>query len=179
MVDILLAKLRDRFSLLSDPRYKNKQRDLCSYLMSAFAMFHLKDPSLHHYRLNYAARSENLSQVYGIETLHSDSAMRKVIDSISPTELQEVFSDLLQMLEKEGIMDDYKILSDCHIIAFDGTEHYCNTTSTDKPCEHCLTREYRNKQGEVTKTTYHHQALAGVLVHPSHKEVFPVNAESI
>ena len=44
-----------------------------------------------------------------------------------------------------------------HCILFDGTQHYC---SAKKPCEHCLTKVYRNKKKEeVTKTTYSHQAF--------------------
>lgn len=38
---------------------------------------------------------------------------------------------------------------------------------------------HRNKKGAVTQTTYHHQALAGVLAHYDHKEVFPVACEAI
>jgi hypothetical protein len=179
MLDILLSSLKVGFGLVTDPRYKNKQNSLVSYLMSSFAVFHLKDPSLHHYRVNYPERSANLSRVYGIETLYSDSAIRDALDIVEPSELQKIFSIPLQMLEQQGVMQEYKVLGNYHAIAFDGTEHYCNTTATDKPCEHCLVKEYRNKKGEVTKTTYHHQALAGVMVHPSHKEVFPINAEAI
>jgi hypothetical protein len=179
MLDILLGKLKLGFGLVRDPRYKNKQNSLTSYLLSSFSMFHLKDPSLHHYRVNYPERSANLSRIYGIETLYSDSAIRDTIDIIKPAELQNLFSIPLQLLEEQGVMAEYKVLKKYHVVAFDGTEHYCNTTATDKPCEHCLVKEHRNKKGELTKTTYQHQALAAVMVHPSHKEVFPINAEAI
>jgi hypothetical protein len=179
MTDTLLGKLKQGFGSVVDGRYKNKQHPLVNYLMSAFCIFHLKDPSLHHFRINYEERSENLRRVYGIERLYSDSAIRDAIDLIQPTELQKMFSISLQTLEEQGVISDYKVLKDYHVIAFDGTEHYCNTTANDKPCEHCLVKEHHNKKGEVTKTTYHHQALAGVMVHPKHKEVFPINAEAI
>jgi hypothetical protein len=154
MVDILLNALKTDFGLLADPRYKNKQNSLVSYLMSAFSIFHLKDPSLHHYRINYPERSANLMRIYGIETLYSDSAIREAIDIMKPSELQKMFAIPLQMLEAQEVMSKYKVLNDYHIVAFDGTEHYCNTTAKDKPCEHCLVKEHRNKKGEVTKTTY-------------------------
>ncbi len=179
MVDILLSKLKTGFELVGDSRYKNKQNPLSTYLMSAFSIFHLKDPSLHHYRNNYPERSENLKRIYGIETLYSDSAIREAIDMVNPSDLQKTFSIPLQVIEKEGVMQKYKVLKDYHVLAFDGTEHYCNTTAKDKPCEHCLVKEHRNKKGEVTQTTYYHQALAGVMVHPFHKEVFPINVEAI
>lgn len=179
MVDILLGKLHSGFSLVSDPRYQNKQNPLVSYLMSAFSIFHLKDPSLLHYRLSYPERSDNLQRIYGIETLYPDSTIRDTIDMIKPSDLQNMFSIPLQHIEEQGVMEEYKVLKDYHVIAFDGTEHYCNTTANDNPCGHCLVKEHRNKRGEITKTTYHHQALAGVMVHPSRKEVFPINAEAI
>jgi hypothetical protein len=179
MVDTLLSNLKTGFGLLADARYKNKQNPLVSYLMSAFSIFHLKDPSLHHYRLNYPERSANLLRIYGIETLYSDTAIREAIDIMQPSELQKMFVIPLQMLEEQGVMSEYKVLNDYLVVAFDGTEHYCNTTAKDKPCEHCLVKEHRNKKGEVTKTTYHHQALAAVMVHPKHKEVFPINTEAI
>jgi hypothetical protein len=90
MVDILLKKIKTGFSLVMDTRYKNKQNSLTSYLMSAFSLFHLKDPSLH-YRHNYPERSANLSRIYGIETLYSDSAIWNAIDIIKPSELQKMF----------------------------------------------------------------------------------------
>ena len=179
MVDKLIQGIKTAFSNVSEHRYKNAQIPLSDYLQSAFAMFHLKDPSLHHYRVNYDERSANLERIYGITELPSDTAMREGIDGILPAHLQECFRYPLQVLEKEGVMNSYKVLSRYTTFLFDGTEHYCNKNSDEPPCPHCLTKEHKNKQGEVTKTTYHHQALGCVLAHPDHKEVFPVAAEAI
>jgi hypothetical protein len=139
-------------------------------------MFHLKDPSLHHYRLNYPEREANLERVYGIEYLPSDSAMREAIDGIQPEALRACYKAPLQELEKQGITKEYLVLGRYQCLLFDGTEHYCSCSTA---CEHCLAKVHRNKKGEVTKTTYRHQALAGVMAHPSHKEVFPVACEPI
>lgn len=54
-----------------------------------------------------------------------------------------------------------------------------NIIVAPRPREHCLTKAHRNKKGEVTKTTYHHQALAAVIAHQKSKEVFPLACEAI
>ena len=176
MVDKLLQGIKSVFLSVKEHRYQNAQFSLADYLQSAFAMFHLKDPSLHHYRINYGERSANLSRIYGVNFLPSDSAMREAIDYIEPSEIEKAFEVPLQVLEKKGLIHDYKVLSHYTCILFDGTEHYC---TCNHACEHCLTKVHRNKKGEVTKTTYHHQALVGVIANHGHKEVFPVACEAI
>jgi Transposase DDE domain len=178
MVDSLILSLKTAFGTVKEHRYKNAQTPLADYLQSGFAMFHLKDPSLHHYRINFKEREANLSRIYGIDTLHSDSAMREAIDGIDPKDLQKCFKVPLQMLNEMGITKEYKVLGKYNCLLIDGTEHYCTCTS-DAPCEQCLTKVHRNKKGEVTKTTYHHQALGCVMAHPEHKEVFPIVSEAI
>lgn len=176
MVDNLIRGIKSAFSEVEEHRYKNAQIPLSDFLQSGFAMFHLKDPSLHQYRLNYPEREANLERIYDIKSLHSDSAIREAIDGICPEEVRACFRVPLQVLEKEGIVKEYRVLGRYTCLLFDGTEHYC---SAEAPCEHFLTKVHRNKKGEVTKTTYHHQALAAVMAHPGSKEVFPVACEPI
>lgn len=176
MVNKIIEILKKSFSEVKGHRYKNSQIELSDYLTSAYAMLHLKDPSLHHYRINYEERSSNLQRIYGINELRSDSAMREGLDGILSSELQSCFKPCLELLDNQGIMEEYKVLDKYQCLLFDGTEHYCSCTN---PCEHCLTVEHKNKKGEVTTTTYHHKALACVMAHYEHKEVFPVCCEAI
>jgi hypothetical protein len=176
MIDTLIRGMKSVFSKVEEHRYKNAQIPLGDFLQSGFAMFHLKDPSLHQYRLNYPEREANLKRIYDINSLHSDSAIREAIDGIRPEDIRSCFRLPLEVLEKEGITEGYRVLGRYTCLLFDGTEHYC---SAETPCEHCLTKVHRNKKGEVTKTTYHHQALAAVMAHPGNKEVFPVACEPI
>lgn len=176
MVDKLIQSIKIGFKQVTEHRYKNARIYLEDYLQSAFAMFHLKEPSVHQYRLNYPEREENLQNIYHVNFLPSDSAMREGIDGINPADIQECYKIPHQQLVEHGIMDEYKVLERYQVVLFDGTQHYC---SAKTPCEHCLKKEYRNKKGEVTKTTYSHQALAAVMAHPDHKEVFPIACEAI
>lgn len=176
MIDNIIQGIKIGFEQVTEHRYINAQIALADYLQSAFAMFHLKDPSLHQYRLNYPEREENLKNIYHVNFLPSDSAMREGIDGINPDDIQECFKIPHQQLVEHGIMDEYKVLGSYQAILFDGTQHYCTAKT---PCSHCLKKEYRNKKGKITKTTYSHQALATVMAHPNHKEVFPIANEAI
>lgn len=176
MVDKLIQSIKTGFKQVSEHRYKNASIHLDDFLQSAFAMFHLKDPSVHQYRLNYPERADNLERIYKINFLPSDSAMREGIDGVNPNDIQECFKIPLAELSKQGIIDEYQVLNQYQAILFDGTQHYC---SAKTPCEHCLKKVYRNKKGEITKITYSHQALAAVMAHPDSKEVFPIACEAI
>lgn len=176
MVDSLIRGIKSAFGDIQEHRYQNAQISLSDFLQSGFAMFHLKDPSLHHYRLNFPERKANLERIYQISFLSSDSAMREAIDGIEPGQIRECFKVPLQELEKQDVLAEYRVLERYHCLLFDGTGHYCGATT---PCEHCLTKVHRNKKGEVTRTTYHHQALAAVMAHYENKEVFPVACEAI
>jgi hypothetical protein len=176
MVDELLKRIKQSFDGIEEHRYKNNHYSLSDYLSSSFSMFHLKDSSLHHYRINYVERSSNLERIYGIKSLPSDSAMREGIDGILPKYIQDCFDPLLQVIEKEGIINEYKVLGRYTAFSCDATANY---SSCQTSCEHCLTKVHKNKKGEITKTTYHHQALAAILMHYNHKEVFPISCEAI
>jgi Transposase DDE domain len=176
MVDSLILNIKKGFSGIEEYRYKNAQIPLGDIVQTAYTMFHVKDPSLHHFRINYPQREANLKRIYGITSLPSDAGMREAIDGINPKNIQEVFKIPLEVLEKEGIMNEYKVLNRYNCVLIDGTEHYC---SCKTPCEHCLSKVHRNKKDEVTKTTYHHQALSCVMAHYNHKEVFPIACEAI
>ena len=125
MIDKLIQGIKRAFDKVTEHRYKNAQIPLGDYLQSAFAMFHLKDPSLHQYRTNYPEREANLERVYGITNLPSDTGMREGIDGIAPKDIQECFNVPLQVLEKEGIMTQFQVLGDYNSILIDGSEHYC------------------------------------------------------
>ena len=176
MIDKLIQGIKTRFKQVTDSRYKNSSYDLDDYLQSAFAMFHLKDPSLHHYRISYPEREANLERVYAINVLPSDSAMREGIDNIKPSELQDCFEVPLEILKNQGVFKVCEVLGGHQAILFDATQHYC---SCKTPCEDCLVKHHRNRKGEITKITYSHQALAAVMAHPSCKQVFPISSEAI
>lgn len=176
MVDLLINLVKQCLGKVKDTRKENQTYSLSSMLRLAFAMFHLKDASLSSFRGQYEVRAENLSRVYGVLDLPGDTALREAIDTVVPSELQGIFADVVSFMQEHGVLKSYKVLKTVSkdgytVVAIDGTQHYC---SGKKSCPHCLTKVSRT--GE---TTYFHQALGAVVVHPDKATVFPVGAEAI
>jgi len=171
MIDQLIRQVGDQFSKITDHRADNSSYYLSDSLKGALAMFSLKDPSLLTFRKRFGQRQENLRRIFGLEQVPGDTAMRKSIDGVQPSEIQEVFNLPLSHVRQESLWKERHVLGGYVSIDIDGTQHYC---SNKKSCPHCLVKKFRNGQEQ-----YYHQLLAAVQTHPQHKEVFPVAGEAI
>lgn len=87
--DALHALLRARFRQIAGQRQDGGAIPLVDALLSAFAMFSLKDPSL----LAFDARrhDRNLQNLYGIGQVPSDTHMREILDPLDPEQLRPAF----------------------------------------------------------------------------------------
>jgi hypothetical protein len=173
MIDSLISKVKDALDTVEDHRMAegNLQYGLGDVLMSAFAMFHLKDPSLLVFRQRVEERWANLERVYKIRSIPKDTAMREALDGVDPLRISEQFGVVHQVLEDHGLWKERMVLGNYLAISADGTQHYC---SSKKACAHCLVKHKRNGQ-----THYHHQLLAAVQVHPQQATVFPMDVEAV
>ena len=174
LMDEMISKVRGCFSAIPEHRTTTKgnlQYSLTDCLSMAYSMFALKDPSLAVYRKEYPNRAENLSRVFGLASIPSDTAMRETLDGIEYTHLEDVFKPCLDVLTEEKVFQNRLVLGDYLAFSSDGTGTYC---SGKKNCKHCLIKNLKNG-----KTLYHHQLLASVNVHPKDKEVFPIAVEPI
>jgi hypothetical protein len=176
VVDNLIADLQEQFSNIKDHRSSlNQKIALKDVLLSGFALFSLKDSSLLEYIHQYKTRQSNLKTVYGIQKCPSDTAMRQILDEVEPSQLQELPSRYIQLLDEEGCLSPFELkgehLSNHLLIPLDGTQYYC---SKKVGCPCCLTKKH--KDGTMT---YHHNALSAVIVHPNLSEVLVVATEDI
>ena len=171
MTDELIQLVRAGFEKVKDPRRENSKLELPNLLNLSFSMFHLKDASLSSYREQYSVRAENLERVYGVNVLPGDTALRESIDKVLPSELQALFKPLLGFLKKQGVLKKRHVLGEYIAVSVDGTQHYCSGV---KGCPQCMVKNHRNG-----KTTYYHQLLGAVAVHPDQSTVFPVACEAI
>ena len=171
MIDNLIQCVRQDFAKIADHRDTNTTYDLDDLLMTGFAMFSLKDPSVSCFRELYPVRSANLKSVYGIDSLASDTALREGLDGVNPVDLQASFKVPLDLLRKKGVFKSRYVLGSYVAIAFDGTGHYC---SGKTQCPQCLVKNHRNG-----KQTFYHQLLGAVAVHPEQSTVFPIACEAI
>lgn len=92
-VDRLLEIVQEKFSEVLDGRTGKVEISLRDALMSGFALFSLKEPSL----LAFDKRRkepENLQRIYHIETIPSNTQMRTILDNVSPDELRVMYKRL-------------------------------------------------------------------------------------
>jgi hypothetical protein len=170
-VDNLLKIIRVRFDEVQDHRASNRVVSLTDALMSAFAMFSLKDSSL----LEFEARREkddNLKRIYHLGAIPSDSQMRTILDEVSPEAIAPLFKDVFEPLEQSEVLSEMVYLGGYYLLTLDGTGYF---SSKKVHCDTCLEKKNR-KTGEIT---YSHQLLGGAIVHPDCKEVFPLMPEAI
>jgi hypothetical protein len=168
--DALLALLRQGFRDIADHRPNGSPNTLVDALMSAVAMFSLKDPSL----LAFEGRrnDDNLKNLFGIERIPSDTHMREVLDPLDPETLRPLFSDVFSELQRGKALEPFVFYQGCYLLLLDGTGYF---SSQAIHCDACL-QKVNQKTGEVT---YQHQMLGAAIAHPDHREVIPLAPEPI
>ena len=173
-MDVEISKLKELFSEVKDKRASNCSHKLKDILMSGYAMFNQKHPSLLSFEKQNEVEKANLKEVFGIEKICTDAQMRNVLDKIEPNFIRDYFPKQFELLEKSGFVDEYqyKIGSKKYlIVSNDGVQHF---SSKNCSCDKCLKKQHSN--GSIT---YHHNMLCGALVHPNKREVFILDSEPI
>ena len=169
--DSLHKLLHDCFDRIPDHRLGQPKISLGDALMSGFAMFSLKDPSLLAFDDRRHDPNDNFRTIYGINSVPSDTQMRTILDPVDPDSLRSGFTDVFRRLQRGKVLEDYAYLNGAYLVSLDGTTYY----NSDKiHCPSCLAKRHRN--GVVS---YYHQLLAAALVHPDLKEVIPLAPEPI
>lgn len=168
--DGLHALIRASFERLADGRQPGAIISLPDALLSAFAMFSLKDPSL----LAFDARrnDENMKRLYGIGQVPSDTQMRAILDPVDPLSLRPVFNDVLRVAQRGKLLEEFAFHENGYLVALDGTGYF----SSEKIHCPCCLEKVDSKTGEIT---YSHQMLGAAIVHPDRKEVLPLAPEPI
>lgn len=168
--DAMIATLRQRFAALPDTRTAPTY-SLADTLMAGFALFALKDPSLLAFDKRRRDPNSNLRTIYGIERVPCDSQLREILDPVDPQTLRPCFTDLFRHLQRGKALETFVYYEGHYLMAFDGSQYFSSNTVH---CPHCQERHHRNGT-----TTYSHQMLGAVLVHPDHREVLPLMPEPI
>lgn len=168
--DGLFAMLRSRFGRIWDHRGEDPPITLTDALMSGFAMFSLKDPSL--LAFEQRRNDENMMSLFGIKRVPSDTRMREILDVLAPKELRTPFVDIFRQLQRGKALESFVFHQGCYLLSLDGTGHF---SSQRIHCNSCL-EKVKKATGEIT---YQHQMLGAVLVHPEHREVIPLAPEPI
>jgi hypothetical protein len=147
----LFKLVRRGFGNIEEHRVMNIEIDLVDALMSGFAMFSLKDPSLLAFDQR-RAKPENLRQVFGIEKIPSDTQLRVILDEVKPEELRPLFKAVFQQLQRGKVLEKMTFMGKYYLASIDGTGYFSSKTVH---CESCLQRQNK-RTGEIT---YSHQML--------------------
>lgn len=169
-LDYLVDMVRQKLLSLEDPRNRSVDYSFHDLVMSGFAMFHFKYPSMHRFETQTASEQENLHQLFKIDNLCSDTHLRSILDQVNPSNLTDLYPQGINLLNQVGVLKSYKY-KDYLISSLDGVQHF---SSNEVHCENCLKKEHQN--GTVT---YHHNMLCAALVHPNQREVFIMGSEPI
>jgi hypothetical protein len=167
--DALFALIHKAFSSLGDHRSGTPDISLADALMSAFAMFSLKAPSLLAFDKERA--EGNLHHLYGIERTPCDTSMREILDPVEPDALRPVFKQVFRQLQRSKALQEMEFVQGHYLLALDGTGYFC---SNQIHCASCLATHHRN--GTLT---YAHHMLGAALIHPDKREVIPLMPEPI
>src|SRR5262245_13587100 len=167
--DALFRLVHTDFGNIPDYRPAEMDIALSDVLMSAFAMFSLKAPSLLAFDKERA--EGNLHTIYGIERVPCDTYMRERLDPLSPKWLRPVFKSVFRQLQRGKALEEMVFLDGHYLLALDGTGYFSSTTIH---CASCLHTVHRN--GSVT---YAHQMLGAAIIHPDVRVVIPLMPEPI
>jgi hypothetical protein len=167
--DALFGLLRTRFADIADYRPGDPDIALTDALMSAFALFSLKSPSL--LAFDKERTEGNLQRVYGIERVPCDTTMREILDPVDPESLRPLFQHVFRALQRGKALEHMVFVEGHYLLALDGTRYF---SSQQIHCASCLETHHRN--GTVT---YSHQLLGAALIHPDRREVIPLMPEPI
>jgi Transposase DDE domain len=167
--DALFALVRKAFSSLDEHRSGTPDISLADALMSAFAMFSLKAPSLLAFDKERA--EDNLRHVYGIERVPCDTSMREILDPVEPESLRPVFKQVFTHLQRGKALQELEFVQGHYLLALDGTGYF---SSNQIHCASCL--ETQHRKGTLT---YAHHMLGAALIHPDKREVIPLMPEPI
>lgn len=140
---------------------------------SAYAMFFLQDPSVLAFQRRFQSQlqSNNLSSVFGVEEIPSDTQFRELLDAADYRPVTEVFATFIRRLQRSKELERYRFYEGSYLLTIDGGEYF---TSEQLQCEYCLTRKKSSGTHE-----HFHQALQPALVHPELREVLPLAPEFI
>jgi hypothetical protein len=169
----LLGEVRRCFEALPDAK-RSRGIGLADCLMSALALFGLKYPSLLQFDQDRRTPSlpHNLKRLFGIERAPSDTYLRERLDEVWPgPSFRAAFKRLFAQLQRGKVLEDYRVLGDYYLVSLDGTGYF---RSDRVHCAQCCERHHRD--GHIS---YYHQMLGAVVLHPQHREVFPLLPEPI
>ncbi len=171
--DSLYAAIRSGLANIEDHRQGNVQIPLADAIMSGFAMFSLKDPSLLAFDGRRHWGAHNLMTTYGIKQIPCDTSMREILDGLDPVNLRPFFNMIFRKIQRGKALEKMVFMDGSYLLNLDGTGYF---SSAKRHSPDCM-EKVDSKTGEVFN--YYLQVLGAAIVHPDYKEVIPLCPEPI
>ena len=130
----LLKVIESVFNQIKDPRPPGKKISLRDHLMSGFAIFSLKYPSLLKYDQERKRAETNLKNLYGIHQAPSDTYLRERLDEINPRELRRCFTRLFSTVQRANKLEAFQHIKGTYLFSLDASGHFSSKTVH---CKHC------------------------------------------
>lgn len=171
--DSLISTIYQHFQKIPDPRDLQSKSSISftDVLMSGFAVFGLKFPSLLQYDHNRKTLDQNLLNLYHINRLPSDTYLRERLDELDPAFIRPAFKKIFAELQRGKCLEGFEFFDGYYLLSIDGTGEF---SSGEICCPQCCKKEHKN--GSVT---YYHQMLGACIVHPDQSNVIPLCPETI
>lgn len=169
--DTLLRTVSSCFNKAGDHRTDNIDISLHDALMSAYAVFSLKAPSLLAFDKQRQEEGHNLRSIFHIRRIPCDTQMRTILDGVNPEQLRRCYRAVFSRLQRGKALEKMEYLDGYYLMLMDGTEYFSSEKLHSPFC-----MEKTNSAGTIT---YYLQTLGVVLAHPDRKEVIPLMPELI
>lgn len=173
----MLSAAGSIFKKIKEPVVKGKRPKKISLhdcLMSGLAVFSLKYSSL--LAFNEASASSdilqhNLSTLFKIKTVPSDTYMRERLDDVDPQKLRKSFTKIFAEAQRGKALEQFQYFEGYYLLSADGTGFFSSPTVH---CDNCCVKNHSDGS-----KTYYHQMFCGAIVHPNQKTVIPFAPEPI
>jgi hypothetical protein len=170
--DAIMIAARNKFADITDHRKRGCKISLPDALMSGYAMFSLKDPSLLMFDNRRANDDGNLNRVFGIKNVPSDSQIREILDPVDPESIRPLFRTIFSQLQRGKALEPLIYYQGCYLLSIDGTGSFSSTHLSSASC-------LQKKSKKTGIITYYQQVLGAAIVHPDYREVIPLAPEMI
>ena len=162
------STLVERLKRVKDPRHRSYIEYGPEILIFSMIMKNIcAIPSMRNMteKFNKDECIENVRTVLGYETLeelpHYDT-INNYLRNLETAQLEKLRDYMIGELFRKRSLEKFRLLDKYWCIAVDGTGLF---SFTERHCEHCLKKEYKNKEtGEVERTVYYHHVLEAKLV---------------
>lgn len=179
-IEQCLELLKESFSGFKDPRSGYSEIPIQDFLLSSYAVFALKYPSLLSFENDMVDEKKfhNLRTLFGVSRVPSDTHLRDIMDKVESKQFRKIFTKLFAEVQRSKLFESYEFIrlqgSPHYLLNGDGTGYF----RSDKiDCDSCLQLTGRKADKNIRK--FGHNMFASAIVHPDYHEVFPLCPEPI